>query len=434
MKRIFFFTLPLFLSLFPAQVFPQAKGVLTKPAIPGVAVVNFTNNTGDSSLKGLSSSIPEAVSGSLSQFKGIRLVERQNMSKVLNEVELQMSGMFDPDQTVKIGKMAKADILIIGSFGGNSGKVVLTIKAVDVATGRVLDGKLVQGPSSRIHDMASQAAISIAAVISGNNIGYISVSTNPDGSDVYIDGLNVGRSPVFDVKVAAGKHSVSAVKEDYIEAESTIDVGINAHEKWMPTLPSKSMMNRSQWTLGMYAYEPVSPKAQLSALFALAYGKTFEHVYLGGELMSGWIQHDQDLKMPFSDDPITHQRMYVPVLAGIHLNVSPFLSWRYFSPYAGVFAQCGYVKNYQKEKGEYVDDIKTEQSFIYSFGPAVGINFLPYSKISLFVEGRFSWHPESTERYEYVAPKGFAGAATLHKSSINLSGFCIGGGLTYYLD
>lgn len=435
MKRITSFTLLLSFVLAPACLFAQAKmPAKPKAAVPGVAVVNFTNNTGNPSLKGLSSSIPEAVSGSLSQMKGIRLVERQNMGKILDEVELQMSGMFDPDETVKIGKMAKADVIIIGSYGGSENNLVLTMKAVEVATGRVLDGKVVKGGVSMIHDLAGSAAISIAAVISGQNIGYISVSTNPDGADVYIDGLSVGKSPVFDVKVAAGKHTVTAVKEGYIEAESSINVGVDAHEKWMPTLPSKEMMNRTQYTFGAFAYIPVSSKLQAGPLFSLGYGKTFEHVYIGGEVQSGYFGHDQDLKMPFETKPVTHERMYIPVNAGLHLNVIPFISWRYFSPYAGVFGKCGWVLNRQKEENTFVKDEKLSQSFTYAFGPAVGINLIPYSKFSLWIEGRFEWCPESITRYEYVAPKGFSGATTLRKSSVNLSGFCIGGGLTYYVD
>ena len=434
MKRITSFAILLSFVLVPVCLSAQAKApVKPKAALPSVAVVNFTNNTGNTSLKGLSSSIPEAVSGSLSQIKGIRLVERQNMGKILNEVELQMSGMFDPDETVKIGKMAKADILIIGSYGGSENNLVLTMKAVDVATGRVLDGKVVKGGISMIHDIAGSAAISIAAVISGQNIGYISVSTNPDGSDVYIDGLSVGKSPVFDVKVAAGKHTVTAIKEGFIEAESTISVGVDAHEKWMPTLPSKEMMNRTQYTLGAFGYIPVSSKLQAGPLFSLGYGKTFEHIYIGGELQSGYFNHDQKLTMS-GWGTVTHERMYIPLNGGLHLNYIPFISWRYFSPYAGIFGKCGWVFNYQKEENEFKQDDKLVRSFTYAFGPAVGVNLLPYSKFSLWVEGRFEWCPESITRYEYVPPKGFSGATTLRKSSVNLSGFCIGGGLTYYVD
>ena len=366
-------------------------------------------------------------------MKGIRLVEREQMGKVLNEVELQMSGIFDPDQTVKIGKMTKADILIIGSYGGNENNIILTIKAVDVATGRVLDGKVVQGSSSRIFDMASQSAISMAAVISGNNIGYISISSNPDGADVYIDGLNVGRSPVVDIKVAAAKHTVSVVKENYIDVESTIDIGINEHEKWTPTLPSKTLMNRAQCSVGAYAYVPLSSKLETGPLFTFSMGKTFEHIYLGGEIISGWFNHDQKIDTPFEENSLTHQRMYLPVFAGLHLRVVPFLSWRYFSPYAGIFGQGGMLKSYHKESGDWKDDPQNKTEYVYAFGPVLGINLLPYSKVSIFAEARFSWYPVSTERYQFVS-HGLNGAPSFEKKHVNLSGASFGAGLTYYMD
>jgi TolB-like protein len=422
------------LLLIPLCTYSQEKAPASQktPAIQGVAVVNFTNNTGKKSLQNLSSSLPESVSGSLAQIKGIRLVERQNMGKLLNEVELQMSGMFDPDQTVKIGKMTKADILIIGSYGGSESNIILTLKAVDVATGHVLDGKVVQAPVTLIYDSASQAAISMAAVISGSNVGYLSVSSNPDGADVYVDGMNIGRSPVVDIRVPAGSHKVSVVKENCIGVDASINVGVNAHEEWTPTLPSKAMLNRTEWAVAAYANIPFSSKIQVSPLFAVSTGKTFEHIYLGGEIASGWIEHDQNLQTAFGT--LDHERLYVPVLAGLHLNFIPFTSWRYFSPYAGIFAQCGFMKNYEKENGSFVDDPKTATSFIYGFGPTFGINFLPFSKFSLFVEARVAWYPVTVDRYEYVPQPGFGGAPSLVKHNVNLSSAMIGGGFMYYFD
>ncbi|MGL4368054.1 MAG: PEGA domain-containing protein, partial [Spirochaetota bacterium] len=378
-------------SLFPCALSAQGKvkNEEKAPALPGVAVVNFTNNTGNSGLQHLSSSLPESVAGALAQITGIRLVERQNMGKVLNEVELQMSGMFDPDETVKIGKMAKADVLIIGSYAGSENNIILTIKAVEVATGKVIDGKVIQGSMSRIYDMASQASLSMAALIAGKNIGYISVSTNPDGCDIYLDGMLVGKSPVVSLKVAAGRHEVTAVKENYIEAETTLRVGVNATEKWMPTLPDKSLMNRTEWAIASYAFIPFSSDAQMGPLFAFSMGKTFERIYLGAELCGGWFYHSQDLSTAFGD--VTHKRRFIPVKAGLHLNFIPFLTWRYFSPYGGIFAEGGRYANDHQLDGEWTEDEKNAASYAYNLGAAFGFNLLPYSKISLFVECRAYW-------------------------------------------
>ena len=58
----------------------------------------------------------------------------------------------------------------------------------------------------------------------GENFGQISVDSNPEGAEVYLDGINVGFTPYYFEYVIPGKHKVSIRKEGYYDTESVVDI------------------------------------------------------------------------------------------------------------------------------------------------------------------------------------------------------------------
>ena len=69
---------------------------------------------------------------------GFRLVDRQQIERIRNEQQLQLSGEFDDNFAVSIGKMVGASsvIVISVSYADNSGR--LTLKALDVQTAEII--------------------------------------------------------------------------------------------------------------------------------------------------------------------------------------------------------------------------------------------------------------------------------------------------------
>jgi len=55
--------------------------------------------------------------------------------------------------------------------------------------------------------------------------GYLSITTNPSDAVVYLDGQQVGVSPVQLLTVAAGEHRVRIVKTGYLENARVVRVG-----------------------------------------------------------------------------------------------------------------------------------------------------------------------------------------------------------------
>ena len=81
-----------------------------------VAVMPFENTTNDPSLDWLSLGIPETLTNDLLAVKGIVMVERLQLRKVMEEQKLYLTGAVDSKTVVKVGKLVGANILVVGAF------------------------------------------------------------------------------------------------------------------------------------------------------------------------------------------------------------------------------------------------------------------------------------------------------------------------------
>lgn len=69
---------------------------------------------------------------------GFRLIDRQQIERIRNEQQFQLSGEVDDSSAVDIGKMAGANVVIVISinYAEKSGR--LTLKALDVQTAEII--------------------------------------------------------------------------------------------------------------------------------------------------------------------------------------------------------------------------------------------------------------------------------------------------------
>jgi serine/threonine-protein kinase len=57
--------------------------------------------------------------------------------------------------------------------------------------------------------------------------GLLTISTDPIGAEVYIDGVDVGQTPIVEYSVAAGKHTIKVERAGYKMQTETVTVGAN---------------------------------------------------------------------------------------------------------------------------------------------------------------------------------------------------------------
>jgi PEGA domain len=66
-----------------------------------------------------------------------------------------------------------------------------------------------------------------AAAAPGVTIGTVSVTSDPDGADIFIDSVGYGHSPAI-LKLPPGKHTVQLVKQNYKDWTSNLEVKENS--------------------------------------------------------------------------------------------------------------------------------------------------------------------------------------------------------------
>lgn len=110
----------------------------TRPTVAVLPFVNSAIGPSHDELEPLSKGIADLLITEMAQNTGIRVVERENLQKLLDEQNLARDGRADEATAARIGKLLGAKHIVTGSFiTDNKGTMVLTLKSVDTETGVV---------------------------------------------------------------------------------------------------------------------------------------------------------------------------------------------------------------------------------------------------------------------------------------------------------
>lgn len=396
-----------------------------------VAVMNFTNHTGGIGLQYLAKSIPESLSATLSQSKDLRVVEREHLGKLLDEIALEQTGIFSEARVSRAGKLARADVLILGSYTGSPEQLVVSIKAIEVVSGKVIDGRVVKAPLAKVFDRANEAVLAMAAIIAGKSLGYLSVSTTPDGAEIYVDGTMVGKSPLVEYKLAEGRHRVKAVKSGRVDADTSITIVKDKYVSWSPFLAEDRIRDRTSMGLSVYYLLPVKTDIKGSPLYAAFLAHNFDLFILSAEAGYSRIVHDQTFPSVFGTD-ITQERWYNMYTLQGSLSFMPFPNWKYIQPYAGGIIGWLNLQDFHKDTTAEDEKEKLLVQNRLTLGLKAGAHVIPFSKVSIFIEGRYYYTPARLTRYAYESQ--LLGAPIEHHHKYYFNAFAIGGGIKYFFD
>ena len=102
-----------------------------------IAVLNFKNNTPYEDWDYMESGIADILSANLANQPGIEIVERENLKKVIDELKLSLTGLITETTAAKIGKLAGAHVIVMGSFTLLGDTIVISARLVKVETGEI---------------------------------------------------------------------------------------------------------------------------------------------------------------------------------------------------------------------------------------------------------------------------------------------------------
>ena len=103
-----------------------------------VALSDFVVNSANPSYAYLGKGFVEIVAFEIKKAPQIKLVDREQRNKVLEEMEFSMSGLADPSAQLEMGRLLSVQFLVSGSITDMGGPLLVSLSMVDVQSGAVV--------------------------------------------------------------------------------------------------------------------------------------------------------------------------------------------------------------------------------------------------------------------------------------------------------
>jgi TolB-like protein len=141
---------------------PHATALAQKDGKPTVAIMFFNNNAfgaGARDYDGLSKGIADFLITEMAVNSNIRVVERDQVQKLIDEQKLVTNGVVDRESAVRVGKLLGAQHMIFGGFMADpKGNVRIDARAVDVGTSAIEYTERVQDRADNIMSLIGALA------------------------------------------------------------------------------------------------------------------------------------------------------------------------------------------------------------------------------------------------------------------------------------
>ena len=117
-----------------------------------LAVLDFENNSlfNREENQPLSKGLAEMMITELNQVQALRVVERQKLRSLLDEIKLSQSGTVSEASSVRAGKMLGAKHLVFGGYMAMDKNIRIDVRIVEVETGLTVKASEVTGKSRDI--------------------------------------------------------------------------------------------------------------------------------------------------------------------------------------------------------------------------------------------------------------------------------------------
>jgi serine/threonine protein kinase/tetratricopeptide (TPR) repeat protein len=139
----------------------DTKPVTTNPSLAppspklenAVAVMTFSNITGEPSDEWIGSGIAETVTSDLKKVRGLSVIGRERTFEVLKDIQTGALNDFDESVAIDIGRRLAAAWILGGGFQRIGEMIRITARVIDVTTGEVIRTVKIDGKISEIFNL-----------------------------------------------------------------------------------------------------------------------------------------------------------------------------------------------------------------------------------------------------------------------------------------
>lgn len=164
------------------------------PGLQTLAIMDFTNSSVDENerFQPLQKGLPSMMINYMQGATELKVIERERIEWLLNELELQRQGdVVDQSTAVRTGKLLGANAVVFGSFSVHQDRMWISARVVKVETGEILLAEQLFGEKDQffehIEDLSQQVAESIDLTL--ENLGSRTDTESLDATMAYSEGL-----------------------------------------------------------------------------------------------------------------------------------------------------------------------------------------------------------------------------------------------------
>lgn len=124
---------------------PAPKMADNRPLPPtkkiSIAVIHFKTLNKEAQKIALGDLVSETFTSALVNSQGFKIIEREQLDKVVKEMEMNQTGFIETTDAVEIGKMLHADAIITGSVALLSNQIQLNARIIEIESAYVISAE-----------------------------------------------------------------------------------------------------------------------------------------------------------------------------------------------------------------------------------------------------------------------------------------------------
>jgi TolB-like protein len=122
----------------------------TNESIPVLSIAPLQNNTGNEQYDALAEGFADMLVAAFSDQESVKVVERKRFKDLLKEHKLSLMGLDDPVNAVKVGKLLKADQIIVGGISKPKDVLVINVHVYEIDTARLVASEQIQAQPAEL--------------------------------------------------------------------------------------------------------------------------------------------------------------------------------------------------------------------------------------------------------------------------------------------
>ena len=144
------------------SVFEEVNERTTALEQKTIAILYFDNGSNNEELNPLKKGLADMLISDLSNLSMLRVVEREKLQQVINELNLSNQDTFDDQTRQKIGQLLGAETILFGSYFEMIGQFRMDARIVNTETGEIVKSEGVSGATSDFMKLEKQLVWKIA--------------------------------------------------------------------------------------------------------------------------------------------------------------------------------------------------------------------------------------------------------------------------------